>query len=437
MSTLAAPFFTTSAMAAIFAADAQLAALLRVEAALAKAQEACGVIPPGVAAEISKLGPSAIDHAALTAGLMRGGNLAIPLVKQLQEKLPADAARFVHWGATSQDIIDTALVLQMAEALHLIEAELHLLRDRLAVLADSHVRDPMVGRTLLQQAVPTTLGLKIAGWLAALDRDAARLDDARPRLLTLQLGGAAGTLASLGDKGPPVADAMAANLELSNPPLPWHGTRDRIAEAGSLLALLIGSLAKMARDFALMAQTEIAEAFEGDAGGSSAMPHKANPVSCARILACHARAPNLSATLIAAMDQEHERALGGWHAEWEVLPDLFALAAASLEAARTLADHGRFDTIRMVGNLEMTGGLVMAEAVSLALAQKIGKAEAHRTLETAAKRSLSENMSLRSVLEMMPETSGLDLDALFAPRRYLGSAPRFVADQLAARKRHV
>lgn len=437
MSTLAAPFFTTPAMAAIFGAEAQLSALLRVETALARAQEACGVIPPGVAATIAKISPADLDRAALTAGLMSGGNLAIPLVKQLQKILPKEAARWVHWGATSQDIIDSALVLQIADAAQLIDAELRLLRDRLAVLADNYARTPMVGRTLLQQAVPTTLGLKIAGWLDALDRAAIRLDEAHPRLLSAQLGGAAGTLASLGDKGPAIADAMAANLELSNPPLPWHGARDRIAEAGSHLGLLIGSLGKMARDFSLMAQTEVGEAFEGSGGGSSAMPHKANPVACARILACHARAPHLVASLIAGMDQEHERALGGWHAEWEVLPELFQLTAAALEAARSLADHARFDTLRMIGNLEMTGGLVMAEAATLALAQKLGKAEAHRILEQAAKQSLSESMGLRAILESMPETAGLDLAKILDPQNYLGSAPQFVADLLAARKHHV
>jgi 3-carboxy-cis,cis-muconate cycloisomerase len=315
----------------------------------------------------------------------------------------------------------------------------------LAGLAEQHAATPLAGRTLMQQAVPTTLGAKAAGWLDGLSHARDRLHAAGAAALTLQFGGAAGTLAALQDKGAGVAHALAAELRLAAPLLPWHSQRERIADLGGALALLIGSLGKFALDLALMAQTEIGEFAEpsGDGkGGSSAMPHKANPVGCARILAAARRAPGLAATLLAAMAQEHERALGGWHAEWEALPELFGLAAMAAETASGLAHEGRFHPERMRANLDLTGGLIMAEAITIALAAKLGKPAAQALLERAARRARTENLPLRDALAAEPDVAGqlspAELDELLRPESYLGAAPelaRRAAKHYHAQKR--
>jgi 3-carboxy-cis,cis-muconate cycloisomerase len=436
-------------MAAVFCDAGRLQAMLDVEAALVRAEAACGVIPAAAADTIAAAcNADLFDLEALGRAAIGGGNLAIPLVKALTAKVAerdTEMARWVHWGATSQDIIDTGLVLQIRAALPLIEADLSALCDALAALADSHADTPLAGRTLMQQAVPTTLGAKAAGWLSGIAHSRARLGEAEKTALALQFGGAAGTLAALHDKGPAVAAALAQQLGLALPDLPWHTQRERIADLGCALALLIGSLGKFARDLALMAQTEIGEFSEpsGDGkGGSSAMPHKANPVGCARILAAARRAPGLATTLLAAMDGEHERALGGWHAEWEALPELFRLAAMSSALAGELALRGEFHTDVMRSNLGVTSGLIMAEALTVALGERIGKSAAQSLLEKAARRAKAERLSLAQALAAEPEIarqfSAADLDKLLEPLNYLGAAPemaRRAAKQYHANKR--
>jgi 3-carboxy-cis,cis-muconate cycloisomerase len=442
---LLGPLFSTEAMASVFSDTARLQAMLDVEAALAHAEAATGVIPAAAAQAIGAACRAELfDLEALGRAAVDGGNPAIPLVKALTatvaERDP-DAARWLHWGATSQDVIDTGLVLQIRAALPLIDADLAGLRDALAGLAERYADTPLSGRTLMQQAVPTTLGLKAAGWLAGIGQSRMRLAEAGRAALTLQFGGAAGTLAALHDKGPAVAAAMAQRLGLALPDLPWHTQRGRIADLGCALGLVLGSLGKFARDLALMAQTEIGEFSEasGDGkGGSSAMPHKANPVGCARVLAAACRAPGLAATLLAAMDQEHERALGGWHAEWQALPELFGLAAMASAAARDLAGHGQFHAQAMRDNLGVTGGLIMAEAVTVALGERIGKSAATALLEKAARRAKGERLPLAQALASEPDIaqqfSAADLDKLLEPGNYLGAAPEMARG--AAKRYH-
>jgi 3-carboxy-cis,cis-muconate cycloisomerase len=430
------PFFSSEAMAQIFSDKARIQAMLDVEAALARMQAGLGIIPEDAAAAIAEAAwAEHFDIPALAEEVLKGGNLAIPLVKALTDVVAAshaEEARWVHWGATSQDIIDTGLVLQMREALTLLDEQIDAAGDRLAALASAHAETPMVARSLMQQAVPTTLGLRIAGWLSALTRAKLTLAGLRPRVLVLQFGGAAGNLASLAPLGPKLAQALAEELGLGLPDLPWHTQRDRIAETGAHLAILLGILGKIGGDLAAMSQSEIGEFREASGegrGGSSAMPHKANPVGCGRVIAAAARGPSLAATLIAVMGQEHERGLGTWHAEWEVLPDLFRLASAALEAALAVIAEGEFDVVRLRANLETTGGLVMAEAVSIALGRMTGKAAAHKLVEEAARRSLAEKRPLKEVLAGMPEVGAhfttAELDALFAPESHLGAAAEF------------
>ncbi len=440
------PFFSSRAMAEVFSDEARIQAMLDVEAALARAQAACGLIPRDAADAIGKAAIAAnFDATELGGAALEAGNLAVPLVKTLTAlvaRSDKDAARWVHWGGTSQDIIDTGLVLQMRRGVGALTGQIETLGGTLAQLAEAHAETPMIARTLMQQAIPTSLGSKAAGWLAALTRAEQSLRACADRVLVLQFGGAAGNLAAFGADAARLARALAGELGLALPDQPWHAQRDRIAEMGCALAVLLGGLAKTGRDLALMAQTEIAEfsePAEGGRGGSSAMPHKANPVACARIIAAAKRAPGLASALLAAMDQEHERGLGGWHVEWEVLPELFRLASAALESACFAARHGRFDTIRMRTNLDLTSGLVMAEAVSMALAAKLGNAAAHAAVGRAARQAIAEKLALRDCLaadpEIAPHFGGAELDSLFTAENHLGSAPDF-ARRAAAIWRH-
>ncbi len=430
------PFFSTEAMSHIFSDTSRIQAMLDVEAALARAEAACGVIPDPAAAAIGAVAwAENFEFDKLGQDALKSGNLAVPLVKALTALVASsdeDAARWVHWGATSQDIVDTGLVLQMRDALAVVEEQLETLGDRLASLADEHAETPMAARTLMQQAIPTTLGLKLAGWLSALTRARQSLEFCKSQCLVLQFGGAAGNLASLAPDGLPLSASLADELGLGAPSLPWHTERDRIAEMGCWLGMLLGTLGKIARDLSLMAQTEIGEFREpsGDGrGGSSAMPHKANPVACARILAASKRAPGLAATLLATMEQENERGLGGWQAEWEVMPELFRLTSAALEAACTLIREGCFDQGRMRRNLDLTSGLVMAEAASIALGRAVGKSAAHRLMERAAKKAIADGVSLRACMEADQEIAahlgGGALDAIFAPESHFGAATEF------------
>jgi 3-carboxy-cis,cis-muconate cycloisomerase len=444
-SALLGPLFTTDAMAVAFSDRARLKGMLDFEAALARAEAEVGLIPAAAANAIVRACVSdQFDLGAIGQGAAQVGIPTIPMIKQLTALVAAqdnEAARFVHWGTTTQDVMDTGLVLQIRVGLAAMAPDLERLSTALAALAKSHARTPMIGRTWLQQAVPVTFGLKAAGWLSAVGRSRDRLDAAGRATCVLQFGGAAGTLASLGDRGLDVAAALARALDLDLPDLPWHSHRDRLADLGAALGILGGTLGKIARDLSLLMQTEIAEAFEPSGegrGGSSTMPHKRNPVACAVVLAAATRLPPLVATLLATMPQEHERGLGGWHAEWETLPEIFLLVAGALRHMADAIEGLAVDPARMRANLETTRGLVMAEAVMMALGDRIGRLEAHHLVEAASRRAVVEGAHLRDVLAGDPVVTAHlapdALDRLFAPEAYLGVAERLVERALLARR---
>jgi 3-carboxy-cis,cis-muconate cycloisomerase len=417
--------------------------MLDVERALARAQVQCGVIPAAALAPI-EAACSADLYAipALSAATALAGNPAIPLVKALTAQVKAndaDAARWVHWGATSQDIIDTGAVLQLRAAVSHVRARLQVLCTALARLAEAERGTGLPGRTLLQQAVPVTFGLKAAGWLDALQRSQRRLDALADDTLVLQFGGAAGTLASLQARGLDVAEALAAELQLPLPALPWHTARDRIAEFGSVFALLTGSLGKIATDIVLLMQSEVAEAFEpaGEGkGGSSAMPHKRNPVGCVAAIAAATRVPGLLSTLFSALPQPHERAAGQWHAEWDTVPEIVRLCAGSLAQVSVVVQGLQLDRGRMRQHLDSHGGLLYAEAVAVTLGERIGKPAAHALVEHAAKQALAQSLHLREVLGQTPDVtaqlSTAQLDALFAADSWRGMADTWI-DRVLAR----
>src|ERR1700682_2890241 len=379
---LLAPMLSSPAMRAACDDVASLQHMLDFEAALARAEAATGVIPASAAGPIQQACKAgAFDISALAEAATRSGNLAIPLVKALTAavgKADADAARYVHWGATSQDVIDTATMLGLRAAIDALLADLDRAIAGFAGLARQHRDTAMVARTWLQHALPMPFGLKLAKYAAALHRSRTRLKRLSSEVLALQFGGAAGTLAALGDNGLLVAEKLAQELELPLPDAPWHTHRDRIAEAASVLAILAGTCGKIARDVSLMMQTDVAEPFEPSGegrGGSSTVPHKRNPVAAATALAAATMAPNLAATIFAAQVQDHERSAGPWHAEWPTLPMLQLVTSGALAAIVDIAEGLEVDAVRMRANLDATGGLIMAEAVTFALAEKIGKGD--------------------------------------------------------------
>ena len=444
MTSFLGPLFRTDAMREICSDYGRLQGMLDFEAALARAEARVGVIPRAAASAIETQCQSKLfDIEALARAAALSGNTAIPMVKALTAlvgKKDKKAARYVHWGATSQDAMDTGLVLQLRSAFDLIDADLARLADALARLAKKHKRTPMAGRTWLQQALPVTFGLKAAGALSAVERHCAQLRELRTRVLVIQFGGAAGTLASLGDRGLDIAKALAAELKLGVPDMPWHAHRDRVAEVATTLGLLVGTLGKIAHDVSLLMQTEIGEAFEPAApgrGGSSTLPHKRNPVGCAVVLAAAMKVPALVSVMLAAMVQEHERGLGNWHAEWETLPEICMLSAGALGQVTQMIEGLEIDPARMRHNLDATHGLIFAEAVSAALAPKLGREAAHGLIEDACRRAVEQNKPLRDVLAKDAKVgkllSATDLDRLFDPANYLGVAEQFVERVLAAR----
>ena len=440
------PLFRTDAMREIFSDHGRLQSMLDFEAALARAQVRCSVIPKAAALAIeAQCQAKLFDIEALARAAVPAGNTAIPMVKALTAlvaKKDKQAAGYVHWGATSQDAMDTGLVLQLRDAIDLIDTDLVRLADALARLAKKHKRTLIAGRTWLQQASPVTLGLKAASALSAVERHRARLRESRARILVIQFGGAAGTLASLGDRGLDIAKALAADLKLGVPDIPWHAHRDRVAEVASTLGLLVGTLGKIARDVSLLMQTEVGEAFEPAApgrGGSSTLPHKRNPVGCAVVLAAATKVPALVSVMLAAMVQEHERGLGNWHAEWETLPEICMLSAGALEQLTQVIEGLEVDTARMRHNLDATHGLILAEAVSAALAPKLGREAAHALIEDACRRAVEQDKPLREVLAKDAKVgkllSAADLDRLFDPANYLGVSEQLVERVLASRTR--
>ncbi|POP78695.1 3-carboxy-cis,cis-muconate cycloisomerase [Pseudomonas syringae] len=439
-------YFMQPEMREIFSDEGRVQGMLDFEAALARAQARIGLIPPEVVADIElSCDARLFDFDALAIAIGSAGNSAIPLVKALGKQIAArsaEAERYVHMGATSQDVMDSGLVLQLRRAIVLLERDLTRLADAMAEQAQRHAGTPLAGRTWLQQATPVTLGMKIAGWLGAVTRHRQRLNEIKPRLLCLQFGGASGSLAALGDQAFSVAEALADELQLALPEQPWHTQRDRLVEFAGLLGLIAGSLGKLGRDVSLLMQTEVGEVFEPSApgkGGSSTMPHKRNPVGAAVMISTATRAPGLVATMLAAMPQEHERSLGLWHAEWETLPELCCLVSGSLQQALQVIPGLQVDAERMAINLQSTKGLVLAEAVSIALAQRIGRDAAHHLVEQCCRRAVEQGAHLRQVLGETPQVSEQfssdELDRLLDPAHYLGQARHWVERAVAEHTR--
>ncbi|WP_440057969.1 3-carboxy-cis,cis-muconate cycloisomerase [Pseudomonas fragariae (ex Marin et al. 2024)] len=439
-------YFMQPEMREIFSDEGRVQGMLDFEAALARAQARVGLIPPEVVADIElSCDARLFDFDALATAIGSAGNSAIPLVKALGKQIAArsaEAERYVHMGATSQDVMDSGLILQLRRAIVLLEHDLTRLADAMAEQAQHHAGTPLAGRTWLQQATPVTLGMKIAGWLGAVTRHRQRLNEIKPRLLCLQFGGASGSLAALGDQAFSVAEALAGELQLALPEQPWHTQRDRLVEFASLLGLIAGSLGKLGRDVSLLMQTEVGEVFEPSApgkGGSSTMPHKRNPVGAAVMISTATRAPGLVATMLAAMPQEHERSLGLWHAEWETLPELCCLVSGSLQQALQVIPGLQVDAERMAVNLQSTKGLVLAEAVSIALAQRIGRDAAHHLVEQCCRRAVEQGAHLRQVLgetsQVSEQFSSDELDRLLDPAHYLGQARHWVERAVAEHTR--
>jgi len=439
------PLFTTPAMREVFSDRQRIQRMLDFEAALARAIARTGIAPADAAEGIRDCCRTELYSVEnLSREAPAAGNVAIPLVKALTAevaKKDAKAAGFVHWGATSQDAIDTGLALQIREALEIFDADLKRLADLMATLAEKYAGAAMAGRTWLQQAPPVTLGLKIAGWLDAIERHRERLREARGRALVVQFGGAVGTLAALGERGPKVARALAEELRLELPAIPWHTHRDRLAEVAATLGLLTGTLGKIARDVSLLMQTEVGEVSEpGGAGrgGSSTMPHKRNPVASAAILAAAIRVPGLVSTMLSAMVQEHERGLGGWQAEWETLPEICLLTHGALARTTEIAAGLETDEARMAENLSATRGLIFAEAVAFALAERIGRQEAVALVEEACRKAVTERSDLLTILladkRIAKVMTREEIAEQLEPGRYLGAGAQWIEAVLEARK---
>ncbi|HYM07068.1 MAG TPA: 3-carboxy-cis,cis-muconate cycloisomerase [Terriglobales bacterium] len=427
---------TTPALAELFSDQAVLQAMLDFEAALARAEARSGVIPKEAAEAITAAAkPASFDIPALAGAAFRAGTLAIPLVKALTQKVRtnnAEAARFVHWGATSQDVVDSAMSLLLQRAEPILSGDLLRLEKALAALAERHKDSVMIGRTLLQAAPPVTFGLKAAGWLASVRRGRHRLQNGFRAAAVLQFGGASGTLASLGDRGMAVIEALSTELGLETPAAPWHTQRDQLATLICACGVLTGSLGKMARDISLLMQNEVGEASEAAGegrGGSSTMPNKRNPTACSLTLTAAHRVPGLVASFLAAMVQEHERGLGGWQAEWPVVAAVVQSTGVAIASMAEAAEGLSVDAEQMRANIERTHGLIFAERAMMLLGAKIGRDVAHKILEGAARKSVNEGRNLAAVLAEIPEVtahlSPADLKQLESPEQYLGSAEAF------------
>ena len=442
-----ADMFGIKPMRDVFGDDAFLARCIEVEAALARAQARLGIIPVEAADTIAHAadalagGREALDLARLKRETETVGYPILPLVRQMAE-LAGQGGRYVHWGATTQDIVDTAAVLQIRAGLALVEADLTAARGHLAELARKHRDTPMAGRTHLQHALPVTFGYKAAVWLYALDRHADRLHELRPRVLLAQFGGTAGTLASLGnsEQGLAVRAELAHELDLGDPPITWHVVRDGIAETVQVLALLGGSLGKIAYDVMLMSATEFGEAaepFVQGRGSSSTMPQKRNPISCELILAAAKVLRQHAGLVLDAVVTDFERATGPWHVEWVALPEAFGFAAGALHQSRFMLGGLIVDPGRMAKNLGMTHGLIVAEAVMMGLAPHTGRNEAHDLVYDACNVAMETSRPLLDVLLETPAVAGPlgpdELRALTDPSNYLGAAPAMVDRMLAGR----
>ncbi|HYM03098.1 MAG TPA: 3-carboxy-cis,cis-muconate cycloisomerase [Stellaceae bacterium] len=431
--------FGTDEMRAVFDDRRNLQKMLDVEAALARVQARLGIIPAGAAEAITAAASvERIKLAEIAASVPVVGYPVVAVAKALGRAAGGDAARYVHWGATTQDIMDTAVVLQVRDGLALIGRDIAAIVSALADMAESHRDTVMTGRTHLQHALPVTFGYKCAVWLAPFIDHLARFTELKQRALTVQFGGAVGTLASLGGDGRAVTTGLAAELGLTAPLSPWHVSRERLVEVAALLALVCGSLAKIATDVMLLMQTELGEVFEphqAGRGGSSTMPQKRNPIASEYVLAATRGVHALLPLLFNAMAQDQERATGPWQSEQLALPQIFVLTAGALAHGRTLAEGLTVDAAAMRRNLDATHGLIMAEAFMMELAEKIGRDDAHHAIQHACGKALEEDRFLVDVLAEDPDIAvHLDrdtLERLADPAAYLGEA-RDVVDRVVA-----
>lgn len=423
------PLFVPERLLDAVSDSAWLQAMLETERALASAEARAGIVPADAATAIAESCRSELyetETLAREGGSV--GNPAEPLVRALRERVGGDAARYVHWGATSQDVMDTASMLVARRALDLIVVELDRISAALAGLAETHRSTPMAARTLLQQAVPTTFGFKVAGWLVAVQEARGRLRAIRSERLAAQLGGAAGTLAPLGERGVDVLRLFSEELGLAEPVLPWHTNRARIAELGGALETTAGALGKIGLDVVLLAQTEVGEVSEGRDGGSSTLPQKRNPVRSTLARACAHLVSGYASVLSRTLIQEHERAAGAWHAEWEALSGALAFTGGAAAAIAEALEGLEVDAARMRRNLELTEGLILAERVVFSLAEQHERAMAHEVVRETVRRAAGSGRTFGEELRAdgRVDLSEAELTELLDPTTYLGSAEAFV-----------
>jgi 3-carboxy-cis,cis-muconate cycloisomerase len=427
------PLFTDDEISSLLSDDAFVRTMVQVEVALARAEARAGVIPEKAAAQISKVIAEKIDAATLAKGTVRSGFPIIALVQEARKQVGTDAAPFVHWGATTQDIMDTACVLQLRAVTIILRARLGEIARHLSQLADSHRNTVLAGRTHGQQAAPITFGLKVASWIAPLVRHVERLVEILPRLLVVQFGGAAGTLAALGDKGLRVTDELATELNLGVPAMPWHAQRDSFVEFAGWLSLVTGSLGKMAEDIILLAQTEVGEvgeSAEAGRGGSSTMPQKSNPITSELILAAARANASLLSAMHHAQIQEHERATHGWQMEWLTLPQMVLLTGGALRHSLYLAKNLQVDAAAMRTNIARAHDVILAEAAAFALANAMPRPAAEELVKKACAIALSENKPLIEVVKKLANASlkksDVDWQALADPKNYLGESEKSI-----------
>ena len=436
------PLFADGEISDLLTDHAFVRALVEVEIALARAEARAGVIPAKAAEQIAKATADRVDIEALTRGTLRSGFPIIALVQELRKQVGVDAAPFIHWGATTQDIVDTACVLQLRAVVKVLRTRLGEITRHLAVLAERHRHTVLAGRTHGQQALPITFGLKVASWVAPLVRHIDRLGEIAPRLLIVQFGGAAGTLAALQDKGLSVAKELAGELELDMPAMSWHAQRDNFVEFAGWLSLATGTLAKMAQDIILLAQTEVSEAgesAEAGRGGSSTMPQKANPIASEMIIA----AARTNAALLSAMHQaqiqEHERATHGWQVEWLTLPQMIVLTGGALKHARYLAQNLQVDEAAMRANITRANDVILAEAAVFALTSALPRPKAEELVKRACAVAVAENKPLIEAVRGLAQgdiaDGAVDWQKLAQPGNYLGETDRMIDAVLATVKR--
>lgn len=437
-SNLFSPLFRDPAVAACFADEQFVQQMIQVEVALAQVQGRLGIIPTTAATEIAvALATHEIDFELLQVGTEAAGFPIIALIQQLRKAVGNDAAPYVHWGATTQDVMDTALILQIRAALAILETQLQQALQNLVQLADRHRHTLMAGRTHAQQALPITFGFKVVNWLAPLLRHQQRLVELKPRLLTVQFGGAAGTLSALGNDGLAVMAALASELHLAPPLLPWHTQRDTLAELAGWLSLVTGTLAKMAQDIILLAQSEVGEVQESadrTRGGSSTMPQKSNPIISELIIAAARTNTSLLSAMHQALIQEHERATHGWQLEWLTLPQMFAMTATALNKAHFLSENLVVDVARMRENVVTSNGLMLAEAISFALAAHLDRATAKELVTQAVGIALTEDRHLVDVVRQLSDAP-VDWRTLREEENYLGATEQLIDNVLAEVRR--